>query len=67
MEIKYPKIFHCNTFQNLPIFWFENITSGNPGPRPPFYKKALRICSNLIEDDNWQKFLKLGYPKNASV
>jgi hypothetical protein len=28
---KYTNIFHCNTLQNLPKLWFENMPSGNPG------------------------------------
>jgi hypothetical protein len=32
VSIKYTKIFHCKTPQNLPEFdfWFENKPSGNP-------------------------------------
>jgi hypothetical protein len=29
--IKYTNIFHCKTLQDLPKFWIENKSSGNPG------------------------------------
>jgi hypothetical protein len=33
MAIKYSKLFHSKAFQNMSkwYFWFENISSGNPG------------------------------------
>jgi hypothetical protein len=51
MAIKYTNIFHCKTLQNLKTwdFWFENMPSGNPGPKVIFlaFRSGLSapVCS----------------------
>jgi hypothetical protein len=42
MAIKYNDIFYCKTLQNLPKFWFEIISSGNPAWETQFNWQLLK-------------------------
>jgi hypothetical protein len=55
MAIKYTKIFHCKTLQNLPKlgFLFENTPSGNRGGR--FLKKKPSRGVALSSIEAWSK------------
>jgi hypothetical protein len=57
MIIKYTKIFHCKTFQNLPKFdfLFENKPSGNPGYMYGKPLQMLIVCVNTHGEGNINK------------